>query len=727
MRRAWPDRQGYRIGVARSCGRDGAVSAVRLPWSLQENPRLENWLDFSQPGKVRAFTAKVELGQGIVTAMTQIAAEELGLALSRIVLVSGDTRYSPNESYTAGSMSIEIGGMSLRIACAEAREALIARAAQMLNVDVSRLSLDDGTILLDNAPSGLDYWMIARGIDFKRPIAGLAPLTNPPSTRYLGKSVARVDLPGKITGGGFIQDFELPGMLHARVLRPQSNGAHLESLDLSAVSRLPGVVNIWRSGDFVGVCCEREYQAVKALDALYAGAKWIEDESWPISQDWAKSLPGMRSIDSESELGIPLAPEGDTIRISATYSKPPLAHAAMGPSCAIARLDGDTLTVWTHSQGVYPLRAALATALEMEEASIIVVHVPGAGCYGHNGADDAALDAALLARQVPSRPVRVQWMREDELARAPFGAPMVVKIDGVVGQSGRIADWSTEIWSAPHGRRPGSRATNLLGAAQLEHPIPFPELHEDLRSFAGGARNSEPSYEVAHRKILLHSIPGLPFRTSALRTLGGYANVFAAESFMDEMAQAAGIDALEFRLRNLPDPRGRRVLETAARMARWRANAKRGMGAAAGIGFCRYKNTAAYVAVIAEVEVEHEVRVRSVFCAVDAGLVINPDGVTNQIEGGIIQSISWTLKEQVVFDRSRVITSSWESYPILRFDEIPEVQVTLIESPALAPLGVGEAAQGPAAAAVANAVAGALDCRIRDLPITREKIIASAG
>ncbi|MGC1340848.1 MAG: molybdopterin cofactor-binding domain-containing protein [Candidatus Binataceae bacterium] len=703
------------------------MSAMTLPWSLQENPRLKDWVDFREAGMVRAFTAKVELGQGIVTAMAQIAAEELRLLLSRIVIVSGDTRYSPNESYTAGSMSVEIGGVALRIACAEAREVIIAKAAAMLAADASRLTIEDGAIFVDGARSEIDYWTVAPGIDWQHRITGNAPLTDPRRSTQIGRSVARLDLPRKITGGGFIHDLELPGMLHARVLRPPSNGAHLESLDVSAAARLPGVIKIWRSGDFVGVCCAREYQAIKALEALRAAAKWIEDENQPISQNWAQSLPRMRSFQSEVEHGTKSAPDEGAIRVSATYSKPPLAHAAMGPSCAVACYESAKLIVWTHSQGVFPLRAALAEALKMSEESITVIHVPGAGCYGHNGADDAALDAALLAREVPARPVRVQWMRDDELAWSPFGSPMVVKIDGVVTRDGKIGDWSTEIWSAPHGRRPSGRATNLLAAAHMDPPVPFPELHEDMRRFAGGSRNSEPSYEMTHRKIVLHSLPDLPFRTSALRTLGGYANVFAAESFMDELAQAAAIDALEFRLRNLSDPRARWVLETAAEMARWRPDAKHGKGNAQGIGFCRYKNTAAYVAVVAEVEVNKNVRVVKVYCAVDAGLVVNPDGVINQIEGGIIQSISWTLKEQVAFDRGRVVTSSWENYPILRFDEVPEVEVKLFESPETAPLGVGEAAQGPAAAAVANAVARALDCRIRDLPITRERIIASVG
>ncbi|MGC1677668.1 MAG: molybdopterin cofactor-binding domain-containing protein, partial [Candidatus Binataceae bacterium] len=431
MRRARKNRKRNRIGVAQSRTGRRRMTAPGLPWSLQENPRLRDWVDLSTAGVARAFTAKVELGQGIVTAMAQIAAEELRLPLSRIVVVSGDTRYSPNESYTAGSMSVEIGGTSLRIACAELREAIIAKAAQMLRTDAARVTVEDGAVLIDGARSGIDYWKVAPEIDWEHRITGNGPLSERSHATQIGRSVARLDLPRKITGGGFIQDLDLPGMLHARVLRPPSNGAYLKTLEVSAAARLPGVVKIWRSGDFVGVCCAREYQAVKALDALRAGAKWIEDENESISQNWAQSLPVMRSIDSESEHGAKPALGDSAIHLSATYSKPPLAHAAMGPSCAVACYESEKLTVWTHSQGVFPLRAALSDALKMDEESITVIHLPGAGCYGHNGADDAALDAALLAREVPSRPVRVQWMRDDELAWSPFGSPMVVKIDGV--------------------------------------------------------------------------------------------------------------------------------------------------------------------------------------------------------------------------------------------------------------------------------------------------------
>ena len=704
------------------------MTPPRLPWSIEENPLLCQWVDLGEPGVARVCSAKVELGQGIVTAIAQIAAEELKLPMSKVVVVSGDTRCCPNENYTAGSMSIEIGGTSVRMACAEARKAIVERAARMLDADEARVAADGGLVLLDGAPSGLNYWQVAREVDWKRPITGTAPFAAPESSTFIGRNVARLDLPAKVAGSAFIHDLELPGMIHGRVLRPPSYGAQLGSGDASAAERLPGVIKIWRSGDFVGVCCQREYQAIKALEALRAGARWIESEVSSGTRSWRELLPTLRSIDSETEAGERPAAAANLRRLSATYSRPPIAHASMAPSCAVAVYDQGRLTVWTHSQGVFPLRGALASALGLDESRVAVIHVQGAGVYGHNGADDVALDAALLARQVPSRPVRVQWNREDELAWSPMGSPMVVKIESALSPAGAIVDWSSEIWSGPHGQRPRARGpVNLLAAAHVDPPIPFPEAYEVLSGFAGGARNSEPAYDLPHRKIVLHSLPGLPFRTSALRTLGGYANVFATESFMDELADAAGADPAEFRLRHLTDPRARRVIEAAMRLAGWQFNAERGTGRGSGIGFARYKNTAAYVAVIAKVEVHQHVRVSKVVGAVDAGLAINPDGVINQIEGGIVQSISWTLKEQVVFDGRRVTTQTWDEYPILRFAETPEIEVELIERPDCPPLGVGEAAQGPAAAAVANAVARALDFRIRDLPITRERIVAASA
>jgi CO/xanthine dehydrogenase Mo-binding subunit len=701
------------------------MSAYPLPRSIIENPTLDRWVDFSRPGVVRVFTAKVEIGQGITTALGQIAAHELRLPLVQIEVVSGDTRVCPDESYTAGSMSIEIGGTSMRIACAEALHAIIERAARTLGKDAARVGAAEGSISLDGVPTALDYWSVAREIDWKRQITGTVQFSPLDARSAIGASSARLDLPGKMAGGGFIHDLEFPAMLHGRVLRQASWGARLAELDPSHAERMPGVVTVWRSGDFVGVCAEREYDAIKALDALRASARWDESELSAPDRNWRDWLPTLRSIDSDTESGA--APVAANLRrLSAVYSRPPIAHASMAPSCAIARLADGRLTVWSHTQGVFPLRGALARALAMDPDAVTVIHAPGAGVYGHNGADDAALDAALLARQVSPRPVRLQWMRDDEMAWSPLGSPMVVNLDGALDRNGRIADWSAQIWSGPHGQRPSSRgAVNLLAAAQVDPSIPFPEAYESLRGFAGGARNSEPPYTLPHRKIVLHSLPGLPFRTSALRTLGGYANVFAVECFMDELADLARADPIEFRLRHLSDPRARRVIEQAARMSGWKPDQSRGAGTACGAGFCRYKNTAAYVAIVASVETRAEVLVRRVYCAVDAGLVINPDGVRNQIEGGIVQSASWTLKEQVEFDGRRVASRSWNEYPILRFDEVPEVDIELIENPGEPPLGVGEAAQGPAAAAIANAASRALDIRMRDLPLTRERLVTA--
>jgi CO/xanthine dehydrogenase Mo-binding subunit len=352
------------------------MSEPRLPRSIVENPRLSQWVDFNEPGIAKIFSAKVELGQGIITALAQIAAEELGLPIGQIRVISGDTRQCPDEGYTAGSMSIEVGGNSVRIACAEARQAILERAAGILGIKASRLTTDGGRILADGAPSQLDYWQVAPKLDWKRQIRGTFAPGGAGRGTYIGKNVARIDLPGKVTGAAFIHDFELPGMLHGRVLRPPSQSARLKSLDQSRAEGLPGVVAIWRSGDFVGVCCEREYQAVQALEVLRRAAYWHEGESdFPIVRNWAEYLTSLRSIDSESEAGERTVAAADLHRVSAVYSKPPLAHASMAPSCAIAQFVRDDLTVWTHSQGVFPLRAALAQALGMDESRIAVIHL----------------------------------------------------------------------------------------------------------------------------------------------------------------------------------------------------------------------------------------------------------------------------------------------------------------------------------------------------------------
>jgi CO/xanthine dehydrogenase Mo-binding subunit len=497
------------------------------------------------------------------------------------------------------------------------------------------------------------------------------------------------------------------------------------------------MIEVVRDGSFVAVVCEREDQAVDALGALRERAVWSRPELPPTLADtFDRPDPELRTQDSvvyeRTAANAPVAVR----RVEARYTRAFQLHASIGPSCAVAQDTDGKLTVWTHSQGVFALRGDLARALGVAPASIVCVHIEGAGCYGHNGADDAAFDAALIARAIPGRPVRVQWMRDDEFMWEPFGSAMSVKVAAGLGADGNIADWRHELWSYPHSRRPGGReGVNLLAASYLAHPLQ-PTFPADVPQPNGGSdRNSIPLYDFPSQKILKHYMPDAPLRTSSLRTLGAYANVFAIESLMDETAVAAGADPVEFRLRQLRDERARAVIETAARKSGWRPGAlgDAGHGAGAklrglGIGFARYKNHACYCAVVAQVEVDRIsgiVRVIRAWSAVDAGLAINPDGIVNQIEGGLIQSASWTLKEALKVDRSGIRTKSWIDYPILRFSEVPAVEVEVIQRPTEASLGVGEGAQGPTGAAIANAFAAATGRRLRDIPFTPERVRAA--
>ena len=441
---------------------------------------------------------------------------------------------------------------------------------------------------------------------------------------------------------------------------------------------------------------------------------------------WLKSQPVETTTVDERKAAAP-AQVARTIRRQ--YSRPFIAHASMAPSCAIAQWTGaDKVQVWSHCQGVYGLRIDLSLALGLPQENIVVQHLEGAGCYGHNGADDVAFDAVLLARAAGGRPVRMQWSREDELAWSPMGAAMAVEIEADLDARGDIVCWRGEVWSNGHVSRAGrAPIPTVLAASQLAKPFErFIAFNPPMANGGGAERNSVPLYDLPAFKVTCHRLLTMPIRTSALRTLGAFANVFAIESFMDEVAAERGEDPLAFRLRHLKDPRARAVLEAAAKRAGWSQRVKR-EGVGYGIGFGRYKNFSTYCAVVAEVEGSAEIRVRRLVVAVDVGEVINPDGVANQMEGGAIQATSWTLKEAVRFDRSRITSDTWETYPILRFSEVPAVDVEIVARPEEKAIGAGEAAHGPTAAAIGNAVFDALGVRVRDLPITRERIIAAAG
>jgi nicotinate dehydrogenase subunit B len=707
-----------------------AQEPARLPGSLQTNRRLDAWLRINADGTATVFTGKVELGQGILTALRQIAAEELDLPLERIEMISGDTGRTPNEGQTAGSQSVENSGTALRLAGAEARAVLLELAAKRLGVAADGLSVADGTIRAADGRK-VTYGELAGEVDLKR--EATAKVAPKPTARHriVGQSIPRFDIPAKVTGGAaFVQDIRLPGMVHGRVVRPPRYGDTLESVDEAAAKALPGVIAVVRDGSFLGVVAEREEQAIKAREALVKGAKWKPGPELP---DPARIHAHLKSLPAKDDvIGVKQAPVPDGVRrFAATYTKPYIAHASIGPSAALAEFRDGKLTVWTHSQGVFPLRAELVSALKLQPADVRCIHVEGSGCYGHNGADDVALDAALLARAVPGRPVRLQWMRDDEFAWEPYGAAMVMQANAALDANGRIVDWTYELWSNPHSTRPQStKGANVLAAWYLNEPQRSGPPQAIPQPAGGGDRNAIPLYEFPNQRVLHHFIADMPIRVSALRTLGAYANVFAVESFMDELAAAAGADPVAFRLAHMKDPRARAVIEAVAKKAGWKEGEKGDGTRGRGIGFAKYKNLACYVAVVAELEVDRatgRVRVPRTYAATDAGLVINPDGLIAQIEGGIVQSASWTLKEQVRFDRSGITSRDWASYPILTIREAPKVEIEVINRPNERPLGAGEGSQGPAVAAIANAFAAATGKRIRELPMSPERVKAALG
>jgi CO/xanthine dehydrogenase Mo-binding subunit len=700
------------------------TSAEPLPASLRSNPRLSTWLRIAPAGYAAVSSGKVELGQGILGALAQVAAEELGLRMEQVRMVAAVTGASPDEAVTSGSLSVQHSGAALRHVCAQARAIYLGRAAAAFAVDAASLHLAGGEIFLDGRRL-TSYWELADPALLE--VDAVPGVALRPAEGYIvvGSAPPRADIADKVFGEfAFIHDLALPRMAHGRIVRPPSPAAVLGACDEAAARALDGVVAVLRDGSLLGVVAETEAVAERAAARLAAACAWTEPAGILPDADalrpWLQSLPSTALVLRE---GAPAAGAARTLR--AAYDKPFIRHAAIGPSCALAAFDGEALEVWTHSQAVYNLRRDLGLAFGLAEGRIRVRHAQGAGCYGHNGADDVAFDAAWLARACPGRPVRVQWSREDELCWSPVGPAMAIDLEADVDAAGRVLAWRHRSWSPGHGLRPGRGPTpTLLGGWYLAEPFERVDAVDAPRAAGGGGdRNAEPAYAFPSCDVVCRRVLSVPMRTSALRALGAFANVFAIESFMDELALAAGEDPLAYRLAQLDDPRAREVLRAAAGMAGWTPRAgPAGEGAGRGLGFARYKNTGAWCAVVAEVEVAERVRVRQLRIAVDVGLAVNPDGVRQQIEGGAIQAASWTLLEAAGFDRDRMLDTGWDRYPILRFPDVPHVEVRVM--PGISPsLGAGEAALGPTAAAIANAVHDALGVRVRALPLRPERIV----
>jgi nicotinate dehydrogenase subunit B len=644
------------------------------------------------------------------------------LTVDAVATVSGDTSASTFEGATVGSLSVETSGREIRDAAAELRSVLFDAAARKLGVSEAEITVEDGQIFVAGSRSTETFWSLAAEINFDERLARAAAPKSPKLYRTVGTSVPQTQLLERLGGGAFIHDLSFDGMLHGRVLRKPHPDARLESVDADAIGG-PGVWVV-HERDFIGVVAESEQALAISIGRLERRCRWsgIPDDGPQTPLDiLANARVTERVLRADQGSSDP-DPAEDGQTLSAVYSKPLIGHGSIGPSCGIATVSDSGVEIWSHSQNVFALRDQIARVLGRPARDVIVRHRLGAGCYGHNGADDAAMDAAMLARAVPGRPVRVQWTRKDELRCEPLGSPMRISISACL-REGRIAQWKLATRSGTHIQRPGwGGQVNLLGPAAAD-PEFAAAVHIDLPDHNGGSKNAVTLYDFPQH-VTYEFAADLPFRLSALRSLGAFANVFAIESFMDELAELAGCDPVEFRLRHLADARARRVVSRVAEISEWSKPCEAALGR--GLGFARFKNTGSYCAVVASVSVEETIKLHKLWAAVDAGLVINPAGVFSQIEGGMLQAASWVLKEAVPTDGTRLVAESWRDYPILSFAETPETNVEIIAAPEFPSTGVGEVSLGPTAGAIANAVVNALGLRVRDLPLTREQLMKAA-
>jgi nicotinate dehydrogenase subunit B len=695
-----------------------------LPLSIINNRRMEKWLRFQPDRTVKLAVGKVEIGQGVLIALSQIAAEELDVGIDRIDILSGDTADAPDEGSTSSSQSIEVSGRSVRLISAELRVRVLGRLAQRLNCAPEELSVEDGVFLQDGNPTGHDYWSFSGPEDFAAEIEGSAQPKPPAAYKVVGQPVPRRDLIAKVTGAAFIHDIARPDLLHGRILRQPSRGAVLASLNEAAVRKAArGAIQIMRVGNFVAFVGVDETVVQRAAVAALAHAKWTGVRVLRPEQQEAAWFRDQRSDDRH--IGDPGPPAETGVVVSETYSRPFVAHAALAPSCGLAEYRGGHLSVWSHTQGVYPLRNSISGILGLKPEQVTVRHAHGAGCYGHNGADDAALDAAIIAMQIPDHCIRVQWRREEEFGFEPVSTAHMIRLRAALDANGRPVDWTAEVWAGSHVQRPVFGGTMLAHEALPNPPPPAKANDPGEANGGGGTRNGFPLYDFPAKRVIHHLALQTPVRTSSLRGLGALPNVYALECFMDELAERAGMDPVAYRLSMLSDPRARLLIENVADRCGWVSRGPVGTGRGLGLAWSRYKNKAAYACVAIELEVDQDISLRRVWAAADAGLVINPDGARNQLEGGIVHAASMTLKEQVTMDGDGITSLDWDRYPIMKFSEVPEIDVAIIHNPDFPTLGMGECTFGPTAAAIGNAVAHALGVRIRDMPLTRERIAAA--
>jgi nicotinate dehydrogenase subunit B len=711
--------------------------------SIADHPGLDQWIEMGADERIILHTGKVDIGQRISTALAIIAAEELDVDYDRVDVKRTETDIDPNEGFTAGSMSMQHSGKAIRMASATARRFLLARAAEKLGVDIETLAVEDGLIQSRETNESITYWELMPKGRFDIPVDEDVAVKAPDDHTKVGSSVLTKGMSEIVTGTmRYIHDMVLPDMLNARLVRPPHYQAELKSIDKGVIERLvENNITVVRDGSFVAVVAADEYGAVKAAGQIANAIEWDLKDGLAIGELYETltsneriSLPVVKGGAPVDEpvppLNEPPAEAAETV--SARFEKPYHMHGSIAPSAGCALFKDNKLTVWTHNQGVYPLRAAIAEALGMAVDDIHIAYVPGSGCYGHNGADDAAFDAALVARAVPGKPVLLKWTRDDEHAWEPYGSAMVCEMRASLDAEGKVIDWSHESYgdtfmARPAPGRAGSPAEKLLSTHYLAEPLDWPLAPPTMGAHVGVHRNLEPLYTFPEPRLVKNLVRGLPLRVSALRTLGAFANVTAMESFIDELAEAADLSPVDFRLNHLDNQRAKDVINALSdQMKTDQAGQNEDRGS--GIAFAQYKNVAAYCAVGIEVEVNDaaEVILHRAWIACDAGEVVDPDGLTAQLEGGLIQAASWSLYEQVTYDGGGITSRDWETYPIIRFNNIPEVKTILMARPGEPFLGAGETVAGPAGGAIVNAIHDTVGLRLRRMPFDADAIKLAA-
>jgi nicotinate dehydrogenase subunit B len=715
-------------------GRAGAQSlpdADRFLGKPLAPDAVDSFLAVHRDGSVTAFVGKVDIGTGGRIAMRQLLGEELDIPLERIAMIEGDTALTPNQGATAGSYGIARGGVQLRRAAATARQALLGLAAQRLGRPVDGLQVADGVVRAADGSGSVAYGELIGDRAFNLRVDAAAPLKHPDRFRFIGRSLPRPDLPAKITGAHrHLHDLVLPGMLHARVIRPPAQGASLVSVDEASIAGI-GSARVVRIQSFLAVVAEREWDAVRAARALRT--RWSAGTGLP---EHAKVFEAMRAspvvrdqdISRRGDLGALYAPPAGTRTLAAAYRWPMQSHGSIGPSCGVADVRADRVTVWSSSQNVHGFQGTCARLLGVERDRVRVIYMDGAGSYGPNGADDAAAEAALLSRAV-GRPVRVQWSRQEEHGLDPKGPAQLLELRAAVDPDGEVTAWETQAWLPI--------ATANLPNIPLLAPDAAGIPQTPGRSTGLIYQNVDPPYAMPNLHAVVHWLPDAPLRTSALRAPGKIANTFAVESFTDEIAALAGVDPLEFRLRRLGNPRGIEALRRVAGRMGWQPrpsprplDPRAAVLSGRGLAYVHYKHEETIVAMGMEVAVERatgRIRVTRVVCAHDCGLMINPDCVQAQVEGNILQTLSRALHEEVAWNRDRVTTVDWASYPILTFPEVPRLEFELIQRLDQPPLGAGEAASTPVAAALGNAVFDATGVRLRTVPFRPARVKAALG